>query len=177
MVNEHNCDAEGYPLDPAHPWNISPVAWHNGRVDSFAARRLRELETVWRAASHASVAVEAWRVCRRFGIAEPTWLREARDMFLGLDPYEYPLKTKRGRLAGEATIERKAAVHYARWDAVAELRERREELALGGSIYSAAATMLRRHGDHKATADTVKKSVLIVEGKLRSASAAAAHLR
>lgn len=170
----YDCDENGYPLDPAHPWNLSPVAWHNGRVDTFVARKLRQLRAVWNASYHASVAAEAWRVCRRFGIAEPTWLQEARATFQNHDG---PLKTKRGRLAGEATTERKAMVHYSRWDAVAELRERREELAISGSIYSAAATMLRRHGDHKATADTVKKSVQLVEDKMRADKAVSAHLR
>lgn len=168
MSNEHICDADGYPLDPAHPWNTA-------HADTFAARKLRQLRAMWNASRHASVAVEAWRVCRRNDLAEPDWLREARAVFL--DPNGPPLKTKRGRIAREATIERKAMVHYSRWDAVAELRERRDELAISGSIYSAAAAMLRRHGDHKATADTVKKSVRSVEGKLRSDRAAAAHLR
>jgi hypothetical protein len=125
MTKPYGCDINGYPLDPDHPWNWPAEEQEREHQRAFA-RRLDLLGHDWREGDLLAAA-EAARLCRLYRQPPPPWLVDA---IAALVDQHMTDAEKRGRRA--------LAIHLARWEAVKELRERRQQL-------------LEEHGDDRGT--------------------------
>jgi len=99
-------------------------------------RTIGSFRAAWAAGVDVAVA-EALHCCRRSRQVPPGWLVDAVTQLVT----ERPRET--AKLRHRYAMDK---VHYARWDAVNELRERKSELAQGETwllAYEAASKMLR----------------------------------
>lgn len=87
---------------------------------------LAHYERAWRAGSIPAL-VDAIILCHEEQTPIPLWLAQATIALIGM-LFEGKSLQRRGR-NGKATARYKnAQIHYARWDAVCELKDRRDEL-------------------------------------------------
>jgi hypothetical protein len=138
-------DPDGYPLDPAHPWNQPPPA--ATRLDP-TARRLRGLERAFKDEGVVLAAVEGMLVCRESDVPFPTWLQKAGIEIITL-MLAGQLRTP-GRTGNAIARYREDLKHFTRWSLVDEIRGHRtsseEEDRFGRSLsdcYAIAAQELR----------------------------------
>jgi hypothetical protein len=126
------------PDDPDHPWNRVQQSLADLRECSVS-RELRSLERAWLAGSIPALA-DAVALCGQHARPLPDWATDGVQRALAGVP---------GNNAG------KLDVHYSRWDAVGELRDRKEELSLRGY----KPTWEAAYGD----AETIKKSYQLIQ--------------
>ena len=96
-----------------------------------ARRRLveRELGNCQRAwnSGNARAISRAIALCARWDISPPAWIAAGVEAIVS-DRVDDNTSGK-GRLARDATRERQDRIHFIRWDAVCEARDRRDELS------------------------------------------------
>jgi len=141
-------------------------------LDEYINRRLLICERAWRDGSTVALQ-DAVSVCRQYRRALPDWASEAISAALGA-AQKGGVKRRRGERT-PATAHRENIKHYARWDAVREIRDRLDELADIASTweetYGAAADILA--GTAAAgSAETMKASYQLVEATMRAGKAA-----
>ena len=141
--------------------------------DELRARRLSRLldrcERGWRAGSLPALA-EVVIICEGSSLPLPGWatrgvLDTISEQFAG------SADRRRGRTARRCEAYRQDMVHYTRWDAVKELRDRREDLSdiippTWEEAYSKAASILERT-DAAGSEDTMKRSYQLVEREMQ----------
>jgi hypothetical protein len=153
--NDMGYDEHGNPTDPNHPGNGRDP---DPALEKAAAlnRRLETCKRAWRAGNHLAL-LDALDDCRSFGVPPPAWLVRAL----------IPIVKDR------ASRRRQDAVHYIRWDAVTELRERRKELIALGYVptweeaYENASAKLRGT-IAEGGADAIKASYQRVQKQLKT---------
>lgn len=129
-------------------------------------RKLDDLEKAWRDGNLAALSA-AMRCCRKHERTPPDWLVEGVEEVCtgGL-----------GRLAARKEADRQNQIHYMRWEAINELRARKDDLAdiikpTWEEAYIAAARGLR--GTIAAGApDTMKASYQIVQKDFKTGKGA-----
>ena len=156
-------DANGCPTDPRHPWNRPERSSPEAQRRICFERHLRCLHRSVEAGSRTALA-EAARWCDRWKRPYPSWLA-ARLQSTACTP---------NRTKGP---DRRAQIHFARWDAVRELRDRRGALAVLGygprwdDAYASAAERLKRT-DAAGSAESIKRSYQKVARAFRAGKGA-----
>ncbi len=125
--HETNCwtiGIDGWPLDRSHPvYRETEAEWRARRL----AEDLATCERAWYSGSLLALA-DAVILCSKAEQSLPDWTVRAvvkilAARFSGKD------HKRRGRLARLDKAHRQDMIHYTRWDAVTELRDRQPELA------------------------------------------------
>jgi hypothetical protein len=148
---------DGYPTDPRHPCyrakSRTPQQFHAEYLEALGCD------------GGLTALRDAIRWCRRHQLPLPDWAADTIEQLL-TDP---------DRLAKLLSAARRDRIHLARWDLVAELRDRRHELARSPAnleptlpaAYDNASEALE--GTEAAGApDTIKKSWQWVERRFRA---------
>lgn len=97
---------------------------------AFVDRRLAACERAWAAGNYPAL-MDAVGLCTNYGRPLPAWVARATLDALA-ERYEGVVGEKRGRLANPKAEYRQNYIHYCRWDAVNELRDRQAELEPAG---------------------------------------------
>ena len=167
--------ADGFPTDPAHPWNRDRRTAEQFQKDRFR-ERLAYLERAWHEGQIFALR-DALKECHKRRQPLTGWLYEA---IVGLLSDPDSLRGKRGRLARAKTAAEQNSVHYERWATVDELRERREELAEVGykptweAAFQNASEELRGELG-RGTPEAIKASYRLVNGLIKSGKGARLH--
>jgi hypothetical protein len=142
----HGCDMDtdydGWPEDGIEPASL-PI------VDQLAV-----LERAWRAGSPTAM-LEALALCHRHERPPPGWLLEA---VLELANAQFRPRDKRNYHSNE--------IHYTRWDAVVEARERHDINMTWEKGFRAVSRLLR-HTEAKGAPETIEASYKIVQRAMR----------
>jgi len=169
--DKHGWDANGHPLDPRHHWNIpnqeTPEEWKNRIIRS----RLQMYERAARAGSLPAVA-DAVADCAEFGVSPPSWLVQAVTKIVMLQ-LRAPIPGAKGRFSTREAVLRNDLVHYERWDAVVELRERDDSLSWK-KTFVAVSEILK--GDAAGSKDTIEASYKKIQKGVRKRSGGASGL-
>jgi hypothetical protein len=140
-------------------------------LQNFIERELQALARSY-VDGNASAVVSAVKWCDRYKHPLPSWASNAIVQLLSGGR-----KTGVGRLANSDEADRQNRIHYSRWDAVKELRERRGELEAFGyrptweDAYANASEMLQ-NSEAAGSAEAIKRSYQIVERLFRSGKGA-----
>lgn len=164
---------DGFPTDPAHPWNRDRRTSEQFQKDRFR-ERLACLERAWHEGQIFALR-DAVKECHKRRQPLPGWLNEG---IVGLLSDPDSLRGKRGRLARAKTAAEQNRIHYERWATVDELRDRREELAevvgykpTWEAAFQNASEELRG-GLGRGTPDAIKASYLLVNRLFKSGKGA-----
>ena len=110
--------------------------------------KLAMCERAWQAGNFP-VLIDAIILCARYGRPPPQWATIANLEVL-IERYEGITRKKRGRIGSVPKNEyRQRQIHYERWDAVRELRDRKAELKDVGceptwdAVYENASRILK----------------------------------
>lgn len=140
---------------------------------AFVTDQLRACENAWREGSLPALA-KAIQLCHRYERPLPAWAVHGALAAVSAQ-FDASTAGRRGRLANRKVAHQQDMIHYARWDAVKELRDRREEL--GGiastweEAYAAVAELLE--GTEAAGSEaTIKRSYQLVERAFRNGEGA-----
>lgn len=164
---------DGWPMHPNHPSNRAPSTTLEQLHESY----LRSLARAWGDGS-LSALVDAVKWCQRKSLPLPDWAANGVLQMLSVPDRKLTLADRRNR------------IHYARWDVIRELRDRRHELKISHpmpdgtksegykptweSAYDNASEALA--GTEAAgSPDAVKKSYQLVERLFRAGKGARFH--
>lgn len=141
-------------------------AFSNER-QSFIERELRFLEKAWQDGRRDALN-RAVVFCHQHNLSLPQWA-----VYAILDLLSGGGAIGIGRLSNPHERDRQNSIHYTRWDAVNELRERRRELAKRGyhpsweEAYANAAEMLK-DSEAAGSPEAIKRSYQLVQKIFRS---------
>jgi hypothetical protein len=163
---------DGLPVDPDHPFNRDRRTAEEWRQE-IVERELRRMERAWGQGVTRALS-DAVRFCHRSSVPPPVWVVQGIQAALA----QYGGQHRRwGRLATPEERERQNRIHHERWDAVTELRERKDELAALGyhpswqEAYVNASEKLAGT-EAEGSPESMKKSYQLVERLMRSGKGA-----
>ena len=149
-----------------------------GSIDAFLEQKIATCERAWHAGSFPAL-MDVIALCKRYSRPLPQWAADGALKALA-ERYEGAGGEKRGCLASLKNEHRQRYIHYSRWDAVRELRDRRRELAdrcepTWDAVYENASKVLQ--GTVAAGGpDAVKKSYKRVAQAFREGRGAEYHM-
>jgi hypothetical protein len=121
---------DGLPTDPRHHWNADTCP-REELISESISKQLDACERAWRRAGMLPALADAILMCREHNRPLPEWAALAAVAVIK-KLYEQAVVTGAGRHSRLKTRDRQNAVHFIRWEMVAELRERKDELKAFG---------------------------------------------
>jgi hypothetical protein len=146
---------DGSPTSPDHPWNRNRRTSAEVRAEFFK-REIERCERGW-LSGVAEAVTDAVLLCGEHQAPPPRWLCEAVRVVVERD------------FLGAAT-RKWDMIHFARWDAVQELRDRKGERGIPktwAECYDLASEVLKRTEAH-GSAETIRASYKRVAKRIRS---------
>jgi len=177
MRRKMDIGVDGWPTDKRHPV-FRADATHDQAA--FVARELRRYQRAYGDGSLPGswpALAEAVVLCAQFGLALPAWATAVVLVLLRERFHKAPKGAgkKGGRHSKPSTAHNDFMKHFARWDAVIELQERREDdpefrarLRQNRETTFSAVSRILEATDPTATVGNVEKSFDLVKNLLRT---------